>query len=146
MMRTMMARTAVATLCAGFSDSAAAMVTSSMPPKAKATASKPAAKPGMPLGRKFSVKLVPAKEKSMPGRMPSAMSTPMTRKATMTPTLMMANQNSNSPKPPTAAKLTTAKNATAISAGIHGAISNQLEMMAAAPVISAPMTMISMNQ
>ena len=64
----------------------------------------------------------------------------------MVATLMMANQNSNSPKPPTAAKLTTAKKTTAIRAGIHGSMPNQLEIMAAAPVISAPMTMTSMNQ
>src|SRR5699024_12381542 len=68
------------------------------------------------------------------------------KKATMTATLMMANQNSNSPNPRTAPKLTTAKNTTATSAGIHGSTPNQPPRIAAAPVISAPITMMSMNQ
>ena len=74
------------------------------------------------------------------------MSTPTPRKATIVATLMMANQNSNSPKPPTAAKLTMAKKTTATNAGIQGSTPNQLETIAAAPVISAPITMTSMNQ
>ena len=64
----------------------------------------------------------------------------------MTATLMNANQNSNSPKPRTCAKFTTAKNTTDTSAGIHGSTPNQEPMMAAAPVITAPITMMSMNQ
>ena len=140
-MRKIIARTAVATLCAGSSDSAAAMVTSSIPPKAKATASKPAAKPGTPLGAKFSTKLLVWVSAG-----PKMSHAPSTKKATMTATLMMANQNSNSPNPRTAPKLTTAKNTTATSAGIHGSTPNQPPRIAAAPVISAPITIISMNQ
>ncbi len=145
MMRKTTARTAVDTLCAGSSDSAAAIVTSSMPPKAKATASRPAAKPGAPLGRKFSVKL-DRWTVSVFGHQPSAMSRPMTMNTMMTPTLMMENQNSNSPKPRTAAKLMMAKKVTAMSAGTHGAQPVHPAMMAEAPVISEPMTMMSMNQ
>src|SRR5699024_5452325 len=122
-------------------DSAAAIATSSMPPKAKATASRPAAKPGTPLGAKFSTKLVVWVSAG-----PKISQAPNTKKATMTATLMMANQNSNSPKPRTAPKFTSAKKTTATKAGIQGSTPNQPPKIAAAPVISAPMTIINMNQ
>ena len=64
----------------------------------------------------------------------------------MTRTLISANQNSNSPKFFTAAKLITVKNAIATSAGIHGEMPNHCPTMAEAPVISTAMIMIIMNQ
>ena len=70
----------------------------------------------------------------------------MMRKMPMTATLIKANQNSNSPNPLTCMRLTTAKNTTQTSAGIHGSTLNHDAMIAEAPVISAPSTMISMNQ
>lgn len=81
-----------------------------------------------------------------PGSKPKINSTPMTKNTMITATLKNANQNSNSPKPRTSARLTAAKNATQISAGIHGSTPNHCPIMAAAPVISAPSTMVSMNQ
>ena len=140
----MNARSAFFTEFAGSSDSAAPTVMTSMPPKAKATDNRPAAKPPMPCGRKFSVKL-DSSTGGVSGHQPSASRAPKTMKRTITATLITLNQNSNSPKPPTAAKLMTVKMTTAISAGIHGAMPNQPPMMLAAPVISAPMTMTSRN-
>ena len=64
----------------------------------------------------------------------------------ITATLMKANQYSNSPKPRTAARFTAVKNTTATRPGIQPGTPNQLPMIAPAPVISAPITMMSMNQ
>ncbi len=65
---------------------------------------------------------------------------PTIRKATMTMTLMAANQYSNSPKRRTRRRLTMPKNATHTAAGIHGDTLNHEPMKPAAPVISAPRT------
>ena len=64
----------------------------------------------------------------------------------MTATLINANQYSNSPKPRTLAMLMKVKMMTQTSAGIQPSTPNQLPINAPAPVISAPMTMTSMNQ
>ena len=65
----------------------------------------------------------------------------------MAATLRAANQNSNSPKLLTFARLTTAKKVTNTSAITHwGTPGSQSLTIAEAPVISAPSTMISMNQ
>ena len=143
-MRQITAETARAIDEPGSSDSAAAMVMISMPPNANATASRPAATPDIPLGangEKFDRPTA-----LWPGSQPRMSRTPMTRKTTMTATLMNANQYSNSPKPRTAARLTTEKNTTHTRPGIHPGTSNHRPMNAPAPVISAPMTMTSMNQ
>ena len=83
---------------------------------------------------------------SASGSQPKKSSTPTMRKPMMTATLIRENQYSNSPNPRTWAKLTTAKNTTHTSAGIQGSTPNQPAMIAEAPVISAPSTMVSMNQ
>ena len=130
----------------GSSDSAAAIVMISIPPKAKATTSSPAATPPNPLGAKPSAKKTRAPTKSVPGRRPKISSTPMIKNAEITATLMKANQYSNSPKPRTAARFTTVKNMTQTRAGIQPGIPNQAPIMAPAPVISAPITITSRNQ
>ena len=122
------------------------MVTISMPPNANATASRPAATPENPLGRKPDSAMCCVPTKVVPGSRPNTSSTPMTRKPMMTATLMKANQNSNSPKPRTLARLTMAKNTTHTRPGIQPGMPHQAPMIAPAPVISAPSTMISMNQ
>ena len=67
-------------------------------------------------------------------------SAPMMRKATMTMTLMAANQYSNSPKLRTWSRLMMPKMATQMAAGIQGVTPNHAPMKPAAPVISAPRT------
>lgn len=134
----------------GSRDSAAAMVTISMPPNANATASRPAAIPAIPLGANPS----PSPSRwvdptgSVPGSRPNTSSTPMTRNPTITATFSAANQNSNSPKFATFARLTTAKKVTNTSATTHCGTPPGIHefTMLAAPVISTPSTMISMNQ
>ncbi len=65
----------------------------------------------------------------------------------MTATFSAANQNSNSPKLATLARLTTAKKVTNTSATTHwGTPGSHDCTIAEAPVISTPSTMISMNQ
>ena len=64
----------------------------------------------------------------------------------MTATFTKENQYSNSPNPRTENRLTTVNRITHNRPGIHPSTPNQVPMMAPAPVISAPMTMISMNQ
>ena len=130
----------------GFSDSAAAIVTISMPPNANATANNPAATPGIPFGMKLPFVRLWAPTNSVSGKSPKINNIPTMRKKRITATLTNANQNSNSPNPCTFAKFTTAKNVTHTNAGIHGSIPNHCPMMPAAPVISAPITMVSMNQ
>ena len=145
-MRQMIERIAAWTATSGSSDSAAAMVTSSMPPKAKATASIAVATPPQPFGMKPTSAMLLIPTKLVPGSSPNHSATPRMRKATMTATLISANQNSNSPKFFTAAKLIAVKATMAISAGIHGEMANQAAMIAEAPVISTAMIMIIMNQ
>ena len=145
-MRTMTDFTAAAMERFGSSDSAAAMVTISMPPNANATASRPAAMPETPLGRKPDSAMFCVPTNVVPGSRPKNSSTPITMNPMITATLMNANQNSNSPNPRTLTRLTTAKNATQMRPGIHPGMPHQAPMIAPAPVISAPSTMISMNQ
>ena len=82
----------------------------------------------------------------VPGRSPSHNATPRARKRQITVTLIRANQNSNSPRFRTAAKLIAVKITIAVSAGIHGDTASHDAMMAEAPVISTAMIMIIMNQ
>ncbi len=123
------------------------MVTISMPPNANATTNSPAAMPETPFGAKppSPVKLIQPTG-SDDGSRPKISSPPITRKPTITAIFTAANQNSNSPKLATRARLTAAKNTIAINAGIQGSTPNQRPMNAAAPVISAPITMMSVNQ
>ena len=130
----------------GSSDSAAATVTSSMPPNANATAKSAVATPDQPLGMKPTSLTLLNPTNPLAGSRPSHSATPMIKNATMTATLIRANQNSNSPKFFTAEKLTTVNATMATSAGIHGEIPNQAATMAEAPVISTAMIMIIMNQ
>ncbi len=84
---------------------------------------------------------------SVSGSSPNTSSTPITRNPTITATLIAANQNSNSPKLATFARLTTAKKTTKTRAIVHcGTSGNHPVTMAEAPVISAPSTMISKHQ
>ena len=142
----MMERIAEWTPASGFSDSAAATVTSSMPPNAKATASNAVATPAQPLGMKPTSLIFDRPTNPPVGSTPSHRATPMHRNATITTTLIRANQNSNSPKFFTAAKLITVKKPMAISAGIQGEMANHWATIADAPVISTAMIMIIMNQ
>ena len=64
----------------------------------------------------------------------------------ITATLINANQYSNSPKPRTPARFTIVKRTTHMSPGIQPSTPNQEPMIAPEPVISAPITMMSMNQ
>src|SRR5699024_7263314 len=135
---------------AGSGDSAAAMVTSSIPPKANATTRRPAATPDSPIGMnpspspsRWSQPTGPPE----PGSQPSTSSTPMIRKPMITATLIAANQNSNSPKLATFDRFTIAKKVTNTRAGTHwGSHGAQAAMIPEAPVISAPSTRISITQ
>ncbi len=84
---------------------------------------------------------------SVPGSSPSTSSTPTTRNPTIAATLTNANQNSSSPNCRTPQRLITANTTTTASATPHcGTSGYQPVTMRAAPVISAPSTMTSMNQ
>ena len=114
-----MVRIAAATLRWGSSVSAAAMVTSSVPPNAKMTTRSAAATPVMPLGMKppCSVRLLSPGEGA--GSTPISSSTPTARNATTAATLRSANQNSVSPRVPTRTRLMAVKTAMKIRAQTH---------------------------
>ena len=83
---------------AGFSDSAAAIVTISVPMKLNIVVSTAATTAPMPFGRKppwSNSRDAPLT--SLPGSRPSTASTPMAMNAMIATTLSSANQNSNSP-------------------------------------------------
>lgn len=124
------------------------MVTVSSPPYAKTEASRPMMNPSEPFGRKPPSPVrfeVPGA--SLPGSTPRMASTPMTRKTTMATTFSVANQNSNSPKFFTAARLVpqkiTMKRATQAHSGVPG---SQPDMISAAPIPSRPTATQSRNQ
>ena len=84
---------------------------------------------------------------SEPGSRPSASSAPTTRNSTTTATLSDANQNSNSPKLRTGARLTTANAVTSSNAMAHcGSTGSHPWMICEAPVISTPSTSTSVAQ
>ena len=141
-------RTARPTARAGSSDSAAAMVTTSRPPKAKTTASTPEITPAQPLGRKPPCPVRLARPTgSVSGSTPKTARVPRTRKRTIAPTLRVANQNSNSPKFFTAARLATVKTTMKISTQPHwGTAGTQPLAICAAPVASTASTTTSRNQ
>ena len=117
-----------------------------MPPNANATARSAVATPDQPFGMNPTSLTLLKPTKPPAGSNPSHSATPMMRNATMTATLISANQNSNSPKFFTAEKLITVNTTIAASAGIQGEMPNHVATMADAPVISTAMIMIIMNQ
>lgn len=97
-MRTSTSRTMRRMLWAGSFDSAAAIATTSVPPKANTTISRAPAMPAMPFGAKppastrFEMPVA-----ATPGMRPMIAHTPTTRKAMIAATLIAANQNSKRP-------------------------------------------------
>ena len=142
---------AVATLRCGSAVSPAAIATISVPPNAKITISRPAPTPATPVGAK-SAKL--ERPPSWPGITPSSMSTPTTRNARITPTLMNANQNSNSPYLLTANMLMVVNRAmnTRLSNQVGGTVTSPMVLcrmpvrIVAAPLASAAVTTASCTQ
>ena len=104
------------TLRSGFAVSAAATATISMPPKAKATTSRPAAMPGMPVGMNPSAKSCAG---GSAGVQPNRYAAPRTTKRTTKATLMSENQNSNSPKLPEVVRLIAVKTSMIAKAMTH---------------------------
>ncbi len=141
-------RTARATERAGSSDSAAAIVTTSRPPKAKMTASMPAITPPAPCGKKPSCPFrLAVPTGSVSGSRPKTARVPRTRNRTIAPTLRAANQNSNSPKFFTAARLLTVKTTMKTSTQTHWSTEGtQPCAIFAAPVASTASTTTSRNQ
>ncbi len=96
-MRQMTLLTALRMPSTGFFDSAAAIVTISVPMNVNIVVSMAARTPLQPSAKKpWSVNPC-SPEACEPGRMPRIASTPRTMNPTMAMTLMSANQNSNSP-------------------------------------------------
>ena len=108
-----------ATLVSGSSVSAAAIVTSSVPPNAKITTSNAAATPETPMGMNppWLVRLLSPGDGA--GSRPMSSNTPTTRKASTASTLSSANQNSVSPRVSTRNRLTAVNTAMKISASTH---------------------------
>ncbi len=141
-------RTARATLRAGSSDSAAAIVTTSRPPKANATARTPETTPCQPLGRKppCPVRLA-SPTASVSGSTPKIASRLSSRNSTIAPTFSVANQNSNSPKLLTAVRLAAVNTSMKISTQPHcGTAGTHPLAICAAPVASTASTTTSRNQ
>ena len=131
------------TLCRGFSVSAAATLTISVPPKAKITTNSAVAMPPSPAGAKSAVMLARPGDATS-GSKPSSSAAPTPRNSRIAATLRMANQNSNSPKLLTPARLmavnTTMKIRARAQTGITG---HTVNSRPAAPRASAAMTTTS---
>ena len=131
---------ASATFFWGSSVSAAAIVTSSVPPKAKTTTSRAEATPVRPLGMKppCSVRL------DSPGlgtsSAPISSSTPTTRNPTTAATLSSANQNSASPSVPTRTRLITVNTAMKISAHAHCGREGHISVTSCAAAVASAAT------
>ena len=138
-------RIARATLRSGSSVSAAATATISVPPNANTTTSRAAPIPARPAGAKppCAVKLDRPGEATS-GNQPSSRATPTRMKATIAATLMIANQNSNSPKLRTPSRLTTVN--AAMNSSASAGTDNEGQRVAsrpAAPTASAAITITS---
>src|SRR6478735_9333319 len=104
-MRVITELAALETARSGSLDSAAAIVAISAPTIEKMTVTTPAVIASLPLGKNPPCAVRLLKSRSAFGQIPSTNSPPQTRKTMIAPTLIPANQNSNSPNDETEMRL-----------------------------------------